>query len=98
MGQGLWFISSIAKDTKTPEYRERRPRSHLTNTERRAAQSSLAPATHVTQLQQHAPKRAPGDATKPRQTHSRRRQGGGQNACCAHAPRRPPASHATLAG
>jgi hypothetical protein len=34
MGQGLWYISAIAKDTETPEYRERPPRSHLTNVER----------------------------------------------------------------
>jgi len=34
MGQGLWFISAIVKDTETPEYRERPPRLHLTNAER----------------------------------------------------------------
>jgi hypothetical protein len=34
MGQGLWFISASVKDTKTPEYRERPPRSHLTHAER----------------------------------------------------------------
>ena len=34
MGQGIWFISAIVKDTKTTEYRERPPRLHLTNAER----------------------------------------------------------------
>ena len=34
MGQGLWFISALVRDTKTPEYRERPPRLHLTNAER----------------------------------------------------------------
>ena len=34
MGQGRWFISASVEDTKTPEYRERPPRLHLTNAER----------------------------------------------------------------
>jgi hypothetical protein len=34
MGQGIWFISAIFRDTETPEYRERPPRLQLTNAER----------------------------------------------------------------
>src|SRR5215210_7650446 len=34
MGRGVWFISAMLTDTRTPEYRERPTRSHLTNAKR----------------------------------------------------------------